>query len=269
MFRRSFKIVIFTIAIILAFSSFLSAGITVTPSSHKVELTPGESTEVEFQIYNSGPEDLDMTTDPKDWVKLKENKNIDINSWLKLEPAAFKVKKDKTVAMKCKIKTPEEAIGELVAMIYLCYKKPGSVLNIRYGNPLYIYIKGTGKYGLEIKGISFKKAYKPAGPGKNKSLSLIASVELLNTGNRHLKPDIKAYFYNETGEKVGRINLLKKWPIFGGQTYKYNLEREYFSLPAGKYKVMVTVKYQDKTLEEVVEYEVKAENKEKVILKER
>ena len=69
------KIGIILVVMILAFAKSSYAGITVTPGRHEVELAPGRSMTVKFQIYNSGPDDLDMTTDPKEWVRLKENKD--------------------------------------------------------------------------------------------------------------------------------------------------------------------------------------------------
>ena len=44
------------------------AGVLVTPERHIITLPEKGSKTVEYQVYNSGPEDLDISIDVKDWT---------------------------------------------------------------------------------------------------------------------------------------------------------------------------------------------------------
>ncbi len=237
------------IVILIAFIVFLNAGIAhagiaVTPERHILKLGPGEEAGVDYKIYNSGEEDIHIRVDVREWTKSAGNKDIDIDSWLFIENKEFDVEAGKTQPLNVKVKAPDKATGEMVAMIFLCYQeRKSSPLHLRHGNPLYLIIKGTEKHDARIDKIDcvyFKD------PRRNNRSCLQVSVNIANTGNIHIKPDIKLDITDKKANVLQQLEIKDGHPIFSGQNYAYKLEWWDADLAEGTYAARVTVAYQDK-----------------------
>lgn len=237
---KGLKIVVFSAAILFMLQGITLAGIKVTPDIYIFELSQGEEKTVEYQIYNSGPQDIHMKIEPEDLAKVKENKEIKLSSWLIINEKGFVIKKNDVKKIPVYIKVPEEAVGELNSMIFLCYKESEeSMINVRYGTPLYVLIKGTERIGAEIKSAGVCNMANPV-TGMN---NLIITVEMINQGNRHIKPKIWAVIGNEEDSNIQEIDLPKPWPIFGGRAHKYKIIWKDYRLDAGDYKAKVFIDY--------------------------
>ncbi|MBN1405224.1 MAG: hypothetical protein JW946_01755 [Candidatus Omnitrophica bacterium] len=239
--KRIFKKTVFIPAVILALHGLSFAGVSVTPERHIVEIAPGETAYVEYEVYNSGSDALDIVIEPQDLAKLKENKDIDIKSWLRLKQEKVTVPAQGMEKIGVNIKAPKNAVGELDSMIYLCYKEQKeSMLNIRYGTPLYVLIKGTEKIKTEIRSVKAALQQNPI----NGQRQFIISADVLNSGNRHIRPEVWAVVKNIKTKTEQKITLNNPWPIFGGQNYVYRIIQENYDLPKGRY--LCTVFFDDK-----------------------
>ena len=116
-----------TIVIVLT-SGVVYAGISVTPERHIVSLLPNEEKTVMYQIHNSGDEDIDIIIEPKAWAGIR-----DPYKWLSLESDDIYARAGEHTPLIVNVFAPEDAEGEMVAMLFLCYKESmESQLNIRY-----------------------------------------------------------------------------------------------------------------------------------------
>lgn len=230
---RYFKIMILAAGVSLALEGLSSAGILVTPERHILELNPKETAYVEYQVYNSGEEDIDMVIEPEELARVKENKDIDIDSWLKLKENRITVEAGKTKIIGVDIQVPEGAVGELDAMLYLRYKEDkDSMIEIRYGTPLYVLIKGTEYIKAEIKSINIGTRLDSRRAERKR---MIISIDVANLGNRHIRPKVWAIIKDAKGKREEKIILANPWPIFGGQGYVYKIIWKNYNLEPGEY----------------------------------
>lgn len=239
---RKNKAVGFAIGLLLSACCITAyAGIVVTPERHIVELRPGESKTVVLNIANAGAEDIRMSVELKEWSKPKENKGIQIDSWLAIFEKEFDIKAGETKGLNIRVEAPKEAVGEMVAMIFLCYKEQEeSPINVRYGNPLYLLIKGTERYDAKIEKINCK--YDTV--DDNDYLRVL--VNLTNTGNAHIKPDITVDIFDKHNKQVHQIKLEDGDTLFPGKSNAYRAEWHNTELPEGIYSAKVICGYKNK-----------------------
>ncbi len=213
--------------------SVAEAGISVSPDRHIVSLLPGEKAVAEYQVYNSGDKDIDIFIEPKSWSGIK-----DPNAWLSLKSDNAHVKAGETAPLIVEISAPKDAAGEMVAMLFLCYKDTSeSQLNIRNGVPLYLVVKGTENYDLDIDDI--EATYTDAN-----NLNIIVKIE--NTGNIHIVPDVKASIKDSEGKLLKNLSLSKSNIILRGKAHSYRLGWRNSFLRDGIYIVTATLDHEDK-----------------------
>lgn len=219
-----------------AITAVAEAGVSVAPDRHIIELTPGQTRTVEYQVHNSGPQELDIEIDPQDWSGLGMN----IYSWLYLEESTFKVGPAETKPFKVTVTAPDNIDGEIVAMLFLCYKEdPESILNIRNGIPLYLVIKDSQKYSARIESVN-------VGYVEERPNDLTIMVKVNNEGNMHIAPGIAVSITDIRGKELKNF-LLKKAKILlrtREQTYTFGWRSP--SLPNGTYTVKASLSYEDK-----------------------
>lgn len=230
-------IIIMIFTIIQMPMSDARAGISVVPDRHIVSLLPGEETAVKYQVYNSGSKDVNITIEPEAWSGLK-----DPYDWLVLEGDNVYVRAGESSPIVISVSAPEDAIGEMVAMLFLCYKDTSeSQLNIRNGVPLYLIVKGTEDYDLDIHNI--ETTYTKNDDNVN-NLNIIVNIE--NAGNVHIVPDVKVSIKNSEGELLKEMSLTKPNIVLRGKTHIYRLGWRNPFLRDGIYTVRVTLDYEDK-----------------------
>ena len=212
------------------------AGVSISPDRHIVSLLPGEDTVVKYQIYNSGKGDIDITIEPKVWSGIK-----DAGAWLTLKSDKAYLKAGESSPMIVEISAPEDAVGEMVAMLFLCYKDTSeSQLNIRNGVPLYLIVKGTEDYDFDIDNIEVTYV------NTNDLNDLNVIIKIENTGNVHIVPDVKASIRSSEGKLLKNISLTKPNIVLRGKTHAYRLGWRNPFLRDGIYTITATLDYEDK-----------------------
>lgn len=222
--------------LLLSVNGVLLAGISVEPVRHTVSIMPGQEQVVMYHVNNSGDEDVDITIEPKAWSGLK-----DTYEWLSLESENIYVKAGESTPFIVKLNVPEGAEGEMVAMLFLCYKDSiESQLNIRNGIPLYMIIEGTESYKLDIKDIDVSYARKVD------FYDLTFLVKIKNTGNVHIVPDIQVVIENDTGRVLNTISLIRPNIVLREKDHTYQLTWREPELRDGIYKAIIELNYEDK-----------------------
>lgn len=247
------RILLITMICVMA-ATWAEAGVSVTPERHIVRLSPGESQTIEYQVYNSGPQDLDIEIDPNDWTGIQVEKRIDINSWLSLKEDRFGIKAGETKPLNVKITAPDGVEGEMLAMLFLCYKEDkNSPLNVRNGTPLYLVIKGTERYNARIETI--KVGY--AKELQRNDLAIMVKVE--NEGNVHIVPDIAVFVKDGKGDEVKSFLLKRPKIILRGKYHTYRLSWRNPKLAEGNYTVTAGLSYEDRIegVEGTADFEIK------------
>ena len=213
------------------------AGISVAPDRHIVSLLPGEETVVKYQVHNSGSKDVDITITPEAWSGIR-----DPYDWLALESDSAYVRAGESSPIVVRIFAPEGATGEMVAMLFLCYKDTSeSQLNIRNGVPLYMIVIGTEEYDLDIDNIETTYT---KNDNKVNDLNVIVNIE--NTGNAHIVPDVKVFIKNSDGKLLKEASLTRPNIVLRGKTHTYRLGWRNPFLKDGVYTVTAVLDYEDK-----------------------
>lgn len=216
--------------------SEVRAGISIAPDRHIVSLLPGEETVVKYQVYNSGSKDVNITIEPEAWSGIK-----DPYEWLALEDDNAYVRAGESSPIVIGVSVPEDAVGEMVAMLFLCYKDTSeSQLNIRNGVPLYLIVKGTENYGLDIDNIEVTYI----NTSNLNDLNVI--IKIKNTSNIHIVPDVKASIKNNEGKLLKDMSLTKPNIVLRGKTHSYRLGWRNPFLRNGIYTVTAILDYEDK-----------------------
>jgi len=228
-------IMIFAIIQMPAFDA--RAGMSVAPDRHIVSLSPGEETLVKYQVSNAGVKDVNITIAPEAWSGLR-----DPYDWLTLESDNLYVKAGESSPIVIGVSAPEDAIGEMVAMLFLCYKDTSeSQLNIRNGVPLYLIVKGTEDYGLDIDDIELTYT-----KNDNNVNDLNIIVGISNTGNVHIIPDVKVFIRNNKGKLMKEASLSKPNIVLRGKKHTYRLGWRNPFLKDGAYTATAVLDYEDK-----------------------
>jgi hypothetical protein len=214
----------------------LLAGVSVSPDRHRILLLPGEEETVMYHIHNSGDEDVDIVIEPKAWAGVK-----DPYQWLDMEDDVLYVKAGESTPLSVNTRVPEGAEGEMVAMLFLCYKDSvGSQLNIRQGVPLYMVVSGTERYGLEIQDISLSYGKR----GHFYNLGFV--VKMQNISNAHIVPDVSVIVKNDKGRVLNKMALKRPNIVLRDKSQTYRLGWREPGLRDGIYTATVILDYEDK-----------------------
>lgn len=246
--------IIICLVIIMPISA--EAGISIIPDRHIVSLAPGGDAVVMYQVHNSGNEDINIVIEPKAWSGFK-----DPYEWLSLESENIYVKAGESTPFIVKLNVPEGAEGEMVAMLFLCYKEDSqSQLNIRNGIPLYMIVKGTENYGIDIEDIGISYGRK----GDFYDLNFV--VEIRNSGNTHIVPDIAIVVKNDEGKIIKTISLKRPNIVLRDKIHTYRLIWREPGLKNGVYSATAILDYEDKIAPKVesIRFQVTGSKIEKI-----
>jgi hypothetical protein len=232
------------------------AAISIIPDRHIVHVLPGQDAVVMYQAYNAGDEDMTITIDPKSWSGPK-----DPYAWMDLESDSIYVQAGQSSPIIVNISLPNDASGEMVVMLFMCYRDSGeSQLNIRNGIPLYLIAKGTEDYGLQIKDVDVSYGR----TGDFYDLSFM--VDIKNTGNVHMVPDVGIVIKNMQGRTVNNLFLKRPNIVLRDKEHTYRLGWREPDLRNGIYQAAVTLDYDDKieAVTKEIEFQVSGNKIEKL-----
>ena len=204
----------FLMVISMFVCSSVLAEIAVGPLTKTTQLKAGESSAVVYKVANRGEEPVTLNISARTWFRLEENSGIEIGDWLDIGSNKIELPAGKEKELKFKVNVPEQAVGELAAMIYFApERKKEQTIGTSYGASLYVFIKGTEDIAPEISRISIDRR------GDRSYLA----VTIKNNGNVHFRPKINATV--RLGKDLQEtIELPFGKPIFGGQDYTFAKE---------------------------------------------
>jgi len=218
------------------------AGIGVTPTRQEIRLEPGEESQGSYVVYNGADKPVLVKVSCEDWFKLAKNRQINVTSWLEVEPKEFTLAGHERKEVTYRVKLPEEAVGELVAMIYFgAESTESSMIHTKFGVSLYVRAKGTDFVEGKITDLSIRQVLpdEPSGP------YVQTIVTVTNDGNVHLRPRIRTVVNDKKGSTIADISFPYGWPVYPGHSYPYCGYAMKKELEPGKYIVTATVDYGD------------------------
>lgn len=202
--------------------------------------------------------------DLRKWPEFKNNPEIEVSDWLKMETTAIILKPMEEKKIKYKVKVPAKGVnGELMGMPYFLVKpynpnelkakkkeglletKMGASLTISIGTSIYVVVKETAKMEAELGEMGIIKQFSPDEYGGSKH---IITVELLNKGNVHLRPLVTAKLVNlDKKKEIYSQEKKESGVVFGNLRSGCPIMLDTL-LPQGRYKVDVVVEFKDTTL---------------------
>lgn len=249
------RVLLITVIAVMAAAAAAEAGVSITPDRHILRLSPGESQTVEYQVYNSGPQALEIEIEPEDWSGVEMADIRGIYSWVSVEPEEFKVEPNQTRPFRVRVTAPADVDGEMVGMLFLCYKEDkGSPLNIRNGIPLYLVIEGTERYSAQIEKIEVEYEQK----AERRSLDIMVSV--YNNGNIHIAPDISVFLQDSRGKQIQKFFLKGPKIILRNKSHTFRFGWRNPVLAEGDYTVWAEISYEGRieTVKQSADFKVEA-----------
>lgn len=226
------KIFVITSLFILAMAVVptAEAGLSISPARQEIWMASGESKTIEYTVKNTAKKPVTVVVYYDDWSKLPENEAIDAKDWLHLETRKILLGTDEEKKIKVTIVTPENAIGELVAMVtFEPRAEQMPMVSASYGSTVYLVVKGTERKQAEIGDIKVLRT------AKN---TIFAAVKVKNTGNIHIRPRIRLILEDKYGiEKYMDMPYGK--PVYGKKEFIYTKEVSGKFLEEGAYSLKV------------------------------
>ena len=228
------------VCLIGLFTGLSYAGIGAQPDFQEFTGNPGEKIEGVYSVYNTGDKPLKVEVYYKDHFKLDENKAITAQDWISCEEKEFILGAGETKEVKFTAIVPAKAFAEVMGMIFFSGGSvQGAGVKMSYGVPVYVRIKDTALVKGDIKSVELQKIIKTPKdvPPRYKAL-----VRLENTGNVHLRPEVKIKVYKED-KFVKNILFPFGKPIFPTDSFNYQSSWEVseWEIPEGHYKGIVQV----------------------------
>jgi len=223
-------------------SLLLYAGIGVEPTVTELSLSPGKRKSGSFMVLNDEDKVIKVKVELEDWPRGRET--IDVGSWLEVEPREFELGSGEVKKVKYKIRVPEEAKGELAAMVFFGSLAPaggGVGIRTRFGVSVYVAIKGTEVVEANIEKLDVAKY---SGEDSD-NYGINFGVTVGNVGNVHIRPKGKVVIEDKEGSRIKEVDIFYGLPVSpqGKRTFAAIWKRGV--LPPGEYKGKATITYGD------------------------
>ncbi len=215
-------------------------GLAVFPGRTEVRLPPHEQKEIPITVTNDAQEKVHVSVSTKDWYVLEANraKQLNVDKWLKVKGAkTFTLKPGQTRKIRVFVISPKEAEGELVSMVSFLYKSDReAMLNPMISVSVYMEIAGTEKVAGEIYDIVVR-----TWKGK-----LQAALDLLSTGNVHLRPTGSIELIDSQGKTAATFPIQAGRPAYPGHHQAYFADIPADSkLSSGRYTARAHLDYRE------------------------
>jgi len=264
----------FILLLLLFIPFFLSESqgirIAVSPLIRDVSIDPGESKELEMEVFNNSDFDLEMAPmvlnfrdggegkvsfiNPLEIEKsIDEGKEFLLSQWIEIDSAPFLVPSKGSATLDFKINIPEDAPpGGRYAAIAVG-ARPKGVPDLGNEDPkgalmispsvssiLLVSVGGEVVEEIRLRRFSTERIHT--------TTEAIFSLELENKGNTHLRPWGSIDIYNSWGKKVGNlpINLGTDFGnILPGSSRSWDIvwRDENSFLDIGKHEAVLTILY--------------------------
>jgi len=204
----------------------------VLPGYQIIPLKRGESAEIHLTVTNTEDKDLKIVPSSKDWFTHPQNQSIKTEDWLKAKEEPFILKPGENRVVTYQVQAPKKAVGELMGMAtFLGDGGEGEDIHLRLSVAVYVPIKGTEKYEYIIRSISIDSSQD----------ALIASVEVENKGNVHMRLTGYVEVLLEDKSRVASISLDRNKPVYPTRTEACFGRLEQFKLSPGTYYVSASL----------------------------
>jgi len=238
MLRRKFYLLV--ALLFLYVSSVLYAGIGVNPTVTELSLAPGKTKAGTFTVTNDGDNTISVKVEVEDWVK--RGSGVGDTSWLEVKPLEFELNPGESRNVRYKVGVPEEARGELMAMVFFGSIAPaggGIGIETRFGVSVYVTIKGTEIVEAGIEKLDMVKY----GKENSESYGINFGVTVENKGNVHIRPKGKVILEDKEGTIIKEVDLFYGFPVFPKAKRTFPANWKEGVLSPGEYKAKVMISY--------------------------
>jgi hypothetical protein len=206
---------------------------SVSPARTEVRLTPGAEGSAVITIANTHPEAYDVDVSEKLWFVSPENKNIPLDSWLKLPfRTHFRLKPGQTRDVKITLRCPKTAKGELMGMVSFAYQGiKKSMVTPMISTAVYLEVIGTEINTGELLAL---------GAGTHNGRFQVGA-QIKATGNVRLRPSGRVYLVNDQGQNVAEYIVADTAPVFPGTIKDYEGKGPEQVPPAGHYRLTASL----------------------------
>jgi len=237
MLRRNFYLLI--PLLFLHFSSFLYAGIGVDPTVTEISLSPGKKKAGKFTVINDGSEAIQVKVEGEEWGR---KIGVPVTSWLDVKPLEFELGPGETRRVKYRIEIPEEAKGELMAMVFFGSIAPaggGVGIQTRFGVSIYVTIEGTEVVEADIEKIDVARY----GNETSDNYGINFGITVENKGNVHIRPKGKISVEDWEGNMVKEVDIFYGFPVFPLAKRTFPANWKGGVIPTGKYRAKAIMSY--------------------------
>lgn len=213
--------------VLLGSAMAASQALTITPARTEVLLAPGQSMKSRFEVLNETHRPVRVELTQKDWFVLPQNGGIASEQWLKLKgKKSFRLNPGERRQVPMKIRCPEGAQGDLVAMASFAYQgDEPSPIQPMISVSVYLTVAGTEKREGEIRQLLIAK--------KGDAWRLGAVVG--STGNVHLRPSGRIQLRDAQGRALLDASIKSGEPVYPGEERKFSTDLVTQSLAPGRY----------------------------------
>jgi len=244
----SVKHIIPTCLIGFFIANYAWSGIAVINSlTHEYTVQAGSKYEGNIIVENTSDEDQDVRVYQHDYVFSVEEGSVYRNpgsieksnaEWMDYSPQFFRVPAHErsTIAYQIQIPSDDELTGTYWSILMVEVVDPieptdeTKFLNVRtvlrYAIQMITHIEYTGKQELKFLNTDMSD---------QDSLRTL-NVDIENTGNRAVRPDIFLQIYDESGTDAGIFKTIKK-RLYPGTSARYQIKLN--GLDAGTYKALL------------------------------
>jgi len=235
--------------VIVFLSSFIFAGVSVSPTKHEVVLNglDKKKAAVEFVVENNGLLDETVFVTAKDWQNSPNNMEVSVSSWLTVDISSFVIKPYETKIVKCDINLPGAVGGGYVSAHVSFATNENSVNNV-ISLPIYVI-----KYLTENKEhISFYVANLSY---KYTDDNFIMMCDVVNNSNFYFRPKLK-YTLRKGKDIIFESEILNAAPVYAMNRRNFSSGCFECKLRNGKYFMTVEVDVDGEIKTKTVEFKV-------------
>lgn len=219
------------------------AGLSVKVPVIETKVKPGKSVSGKITVSSTFNETVTVDVQPENWKKyVREEANINIAEWLKLEPKKFTIAPGKTRTIKYTARLPKDIKGEVMGMVFLAALNPGSgsmSIGTRFGIAVYVAAEGTERFDGVVENTVIRSETRN---GKN-GYAVFTTIK--NTGNVHFRPRGRVAITDNTGNILCEGEYQYGWPLFPSQNHAYDAFIETTQLTKGEYLAEASFNFGD------------------------
>ena len=235
--------------IVVFLSSFIFAGISVSPTKHEVVLNglDKKKASVEFVVENSGLVDETVSVTTKDWQNSPNNMEITVSSWLTVNVSSFVVKPYESKVIKCDINLPG-AVGGGYVSAHVSFTTSENSINSVISLPVYVikYVTENKEYS-QFYVANFNYTYVDD--------NFVMMCDVINNSNFYFRPKLK-YTLKKGKDIIFENEILDAAPVYAMNRRNFSSGCFECKLKSGKYFMTVEVDVNGEIKTKTVEFKV-------------